>query len=235
MSKIKMFLVVCLLGIAATTSAQFANSKGSSSNNSKADGWQGIRVSYHPMSLIPDEGDNLGLTGFSAGYVKGFALSQDTPIFLEVGANLLWASKDLTDDLGLDDDYDYEDMDISAKLNMFSLNIPVNFGYKYTVNDNFSISPYVGVNFRINAIGKIKLKVEYEGESVSESYDVFSKDDMEKAEMGDTWKRFQAGWQVGVAFNINKFTLAASYERDFTEISKKVKVSMPSISLGYNF
>lgn len=235
MSKIKLFLVVCLLGIAATASAQFTNSKGSSSNNGNMDGWQGIRLSYHPMSLIPDEGDNLGLTGLSAGYVKGFALSQSTPLFLEVGANLLWASKDLTKDLGFDEEYDYEDMDISVKLNMLSLNIPVNFGYKYTVNDNFSIYPYVGVNFRINAIGKIKIKAEYEGESESESFDIFSKDDMEEMEMGDAWKRFQAGWQIGVAFNINKFMLAGSYGQDFTEISKNVKVSMPSITLGYNF
>ena len=194
-------------------------------------GWQGLRVSYHPMSLSPDKGDNIGITGFSAGYVKGFALSQSTPIFLEVGANLLWASKDLTEDFGLDD----YDEDVSVKLNMFSVNIPVNFGYKYTVNDKFSIYPYIGLNFRVNAIGKLKIEAEYEGESESESIDVFSKDDMKEYEMGEAWKRFQAGWQIGVAFNINKFTLAASYGKDFTEISKKVKVSMPSITLGLNF
>ena len=81
----------------------------------------------------------------------------------------------------------------------------------------------------------MKIEAEYEGESESESIDVFSKDDMKEYEMGEAWKRFQAGWQIGVAFNINKFTLAASYGKDFTEISKKVKVSMPSITLGLNF
>lgn len=235
MNRIKFFMVVCLLGIAATVSAQFANSNSSSSYSDDMNGWQGLRVSYHPMSLSPDKGDNIGMTGFSAGYVKGFALSQNVPIFLEVGANLLWASKDLTEDLGFDDYEDYEDMDASVKLNMFSVNIPVNFGYKYTVNEKFSIYPYIGLNFRINAVGKIKMEAEYEGESESESIDVFSKDDMEEYEMGDAWKRFQAGWQIGVAFNINKFTLAASYGKDFTEISKKVKVAMPSITVGFNF
>lgn len=235
MNRIKLFMVVCLLGITTTVSAQFANSKSSSSHTSDMNGWQGLRVSYHPMSLSPDKGDNIGITGFSAGYVKGFVLSQNVPIFLEVGANLLWASKDLTDDLGFDDYEDYEDIDISAKLNMFSVNVPVNFGYKYTVNETFSIYPYIGLNFRINAVGKIKMKAEYDGESESESIDVFSKDDMNEYEIGDAWKRFQAGWQIGVAFNINRFTLAASYGRDFTEISKKVKVAMPSITAGFNF
>ena len=119
MNRIKLLMVACLLGMAATASAQFANSKGSSSQGSDMSGWQGLRVSYHPMSLSPDKGDNIGITGFSAGYVKGFALSQSTPIFLEVGANLLWASKDLTEDFGLDD----YDEDVSVKLNMFSVNI----------------------------------------------------------------------------------------------------------------
>nr|WP_186972374.1 outer membrane beta-barrel protein [Bacteroides intestinalis] len=222
MNRIKLLMVACLLGMAATASAQFANSKGSSSQGGDMSGWQGLRVSYHPMSLSPDKGDNIGITGFSAGYVKGFGLSQSTPIFLEVGANLLWTSKDLTED---------EDTDYSEKLNMFSVNIPVNFGYKYTVNDKFSIYPYIGLNFRVNVVGKVK--TEDEGES--KSTDVFNKDDMKKNGMGEVWKRFQAGWQIGVAFNLNKFTLAASYGKDFTEISKKVKVSMPSITLGLNF
>lgn len=227
MKKIKVFLVVCLLGMAATASAQFTNSKGSGSNSSDTEGWQGLRVSYHPMSMMPDGGDNVGLTGFSAGYVKGFSLSQNVPIFIEAGANILWISKDLSDDIDFDFD---EDIDASAKMNIFSLDIPVNFGYKYAVNEKFSIYPYIGVNFRINAIGKIKLEAEYDGDSASESLDLFSKDDM-----GEAWKRFQAGWQIGVAFNINKFTIAGSYGQDFTEISKKVKLSMPSITLGYNF
>lgn len=228
MNKIKFFMMVCLLGIAATASAQFANVKGSSSHSGDINGWQGLRVSYHPMSLSPDEGDNIGITGFSIGYVKGFSLSQNVPIYLEAGANLLWGSKDVTDDFGLDFD-DYE-IDASAKLNLFSVNVPINFGYKYAVNDNFSIYPYIGVNFKINAIGKIKIEAEYEGESESESLDLFSKDDM-----GEAWKRFQVGWQIGVAFNINKFTLAAGYGKDFTEITKKVKVAMPSLTVGFNF
>lgn len=195
-------MVVCLLGIAATVSAQFANPNSSSSYNGDMNGWQGLRVSYHPMSLSPDKEDNIGMTGFSAGYVKGVALSQNVPIFLEVGANLLWASNDLTEYLF----GDYKNA--SAKLNMFSVNIPVNFGYKYTVDEKFSIDPYIGLNFRINAVGKIKTKIGDEYKSENESIDVFSKDDMEEYNMGDAWKRFQADWQIGVAFNINKFTLA---------------------------
>lgn len=47
MNRIKLLMVACLLGMAATASAQFANSKGSSSQGSDMSGWQGLRVSYH--------------------------------------------------------------------------------------------------------------------------------------------------------------------------------------------
>ena len=231
MNRIKFFLIACLLGMTTGAFAQFANSK-SSSYNANTDGWQGLRVSYHPMSLVPDKGDNMGMTGFSAGYVKGISLSPQVPIFLEAGANLTWAFKNLTDNMEPEDDYldDY-----SAKLNMLSINIPVNFGYKYDVNERFSIYPYIGVNFRINAIGKFKIGFEYDDKTENESFNVFDSDDMDELGMGDAWKRFQAGWQIGVAFNIDRFTLATSYGKDFTEISKKVKVAMPSITIGYNF
>lgn len=223
MSKIKLFLVACLLGMAATASAQFANSKGSSSN-SEASTWQGLRFSYHPMSFKYDGGgDSEGLTGLSFGYTKGIALSSNVPLFLEVGANILWTHKKMDydyDNYAYDgEDYDSAESDV---LNMFSVNIPVNFGYKFVINDQFSLYPYVGVNFRVNAFGTYK--------NEGESYNIF-----DKKEMGEAFNRFQAGWQIGVAFNFNKFMLAGSYGQDFTEISKKVKLSMPSITLGYNF
>ncbi len=59
------------------------------------------------------------------------------------------------------------------------------------------VFPYVGVNFRLNALGK--LKGEYNGESGS--FNLFDEDDM-----GDeACKRFQAGLQIGVAFGINRY------------------------------
>ncbi len=221
------FMVVCLLGMATTASAQFANSRGSVSSSDMS-GWSGLRVSYHPMSFT-DGDDSEDLTGLSIGYTKGFAVSQSTPLFLEAGANLLWSSKNFSEHF--EDEYDYYYDDISVKLNMISVNVPINFGYKYALNEGVSIYPYVGVNFRFNVSGKIKVELDDE----SESCDVFSKDDMDDFEMGDAWKRFNAGWQIGVACHINKFMIAASYGKDFTEIAKKVKVVMPSLTVGLNF
>ena len=70
-------MVVCLLGIAATASAQFANS--SSNSSADASAWKGIRASYLPISIKADGGGSIDYTGFQAGYVKSFAISA-TPL-----------------------------------------------------------------------------------------------------------------------------------------------------------
>lgn len=230
MRKVKYLMVVCLLGMATSAFAQFMNAKASSSfssNGGDIKGWSSLKLSYHPMSFVPDKGDSEGCTGLSLGYARSFAVSQNHPLFLEVGANLLWTSMDMTE---LFDESDYYD-DFSAKFNMFSINVPVNFGYKYSFNEDMFVYPYIGVNFRINAAGKIKCAVEDE----SENFNVFDNDDMEDNLGWKTFERFQAGWQIGVAFGINRVMLAASYGKDFTEIAEKVKMGMPSITLGITF
>lgn len=235
MNKMKYFLMVCLMGMASVSYAQFTNSqKSSTGGSSDAEAWQGFRVSFHPISFSPDKGDSMSATAFSFGYVKSFGVSQNIPLFVEAGANVMWTTKDFADDfVDYLEDYDEYLDDWKVKLNMFSVNIPVNFGYKYQINDNIALFPYVGVNFRVNAFGKVK---EEWGDD-SESYDVFKKDDMRDLELlgGDAWKRFQFGWQIGVALHANKFSVSASYGKDFSEIAKKVKVAMPSITVGWNF
>ena len=226
MNKMKYFLMVCLMGMASVSYAQFTNSqKSSTGGSSDAEAWQGFRVSFHPISFSPDKGDSMSATAFSLGYVKSFGVSQNIPLFVEAGANVMWTTKDFADDYDLGDDEKF-------KLNMFSVNIPVNFGYKYQINENVALFPYVGANFRVNASGKLK----WEDEDDSESFDVFKKDDMEDLfGEGDAWKRFQFGWQIGVALHANKFSVSASYGKDFSEISKNTKVAMPSITVGWNF
>lgn len=122
MRKVKYLMVVCLLGMATSAFAQFMNAKASSSfssNGGDIKGWSSLKLSYHPMSFVPDKGDSEGCTGLSLGYARSFAVSQNHPLFLEVGANLLWTTKDMTDLLEESDYYD----DFSVKLNMFSVTI----------------------------------------------------------------------------------------------------------------
>ena len=142
-------------------------------------------------------------------------------------------------DFDYDDFEDYEDAmedieDFSAMagdLKMFSAYIPVNFGYKYSFNESWSIFPHAGITLRGNISGKLKGKnFDVDGDSDDTELNVFDKKDMDK-----TWKRFQIGWQIGAGVNYNKFYLSASYGTDFSEITEKSKLKTTSITIGYNF
>ena len=210
MKRIKFFMVACLLGIASTVSAQFVNtssSRSSMSNNSEATSWSGLRVSYHPVSFNGD-GPDFSFNGASIGYVKSFGVSSSAPLFIETGLSASWIGGEVKN--------------TDVKLNMFSLNAPVNFGYKFAFGENNAIFPYVGLTFRGNIVGTLK----YDDESIN----VFDDGDMDD----DAWKRFQIGWQIGVGANFNTFFVGASYGTDFSEIMEGGKVAMPSLTIGFN-
>lgn len=233
MKTMKFYLAACLLAMTTAASAQFANSNASSSkstNSSSAntDGWQRVFVSYNPSKIVYDvkDADDLSVTGFSFGYTKGFSISNSIPLFVETGINGLYGFH--KDEEG-DDEESYE-----VKSTLFSLNIPVNLAYKFSIpNSNITIVPFLGINLKGNIIGKEKLTYSYDGESEEEEYNFFDKDDMGSDDA--TWKRFQIGWQIGVGANFNQLYVGLSYGKDITELCKKTKIATTSITLGYNF
>lgn len=227
MKKIKFLMVVCLLGIASTVSAQFVNTSNSSSSSmnssSDATAWAGLRVSYHPVSI-----EDLNLNGASIGYVKSFGISNGTPIFIETGANISWFGGKVGNE-----PEDYEEI----KLNMFSINVPVNLGYKFTIGENANIFPFIGITLRGNIVGNYSCDGNTTNAFGDNAKLYFFDDD---GYYDDSYyidmqlKRFQIGWQIGVGANFNKFFIGASYGKDFSEILEGSKVSMPSLTIGFN-
>lgn len=251
MKTMRFYLAVCLLSLTGTASAQFANSNASSvsstSRNADTNEWQRISISYNPTKIIYDyEGvDNLSVNGFSIGYTKGFSIAKEFPLFLETGIGATYSfGKEDYDDLGYKEDI------LERKTNLFSINIPVNLTYKFSLpNGKVSIVPYIGVNFRGNIIGKQKYNLTVDTNELGFSEDKFW-EQMEKegfkqeANMFDkkdtgskdyTWKRFQMGWQIGVGLNYNSLYVGVGYGKDFIELCKKTKIGTTSITLGYNF
>lgn len=228
MKRFKYLMVACLLGIASTASAQFVNTNSSSMSNgsSNTDAWQGVRVSYHPVSI--DYYIDSELNGLSIGYAKSFGISKNAPVFIETGANVSWFGGKLG--------YEPEDWE-EMKLNVISVNVPINLGYKFDFSENWGLFPYVGLTLRGNVIGKVKTE---DGSDTN----IFDSE--------GSGKRFQIGWQIGIGVNFNKFYISASYGTDFNEFIKgtgvveneygdiifrediKSKITMPSITIGFN-
>ena len=228
MKRMKFLLVACLLGIAATASAQFVNSGSSSSAGSTTgDVWEGLRVSYMPMTMVYDVtgAEDTDLTGFSLGYVKSFGVSSTAPLFVETGLNLSYATYSEEKEEG-------KYYSAEVKLNMMSLTAPVNLVYKYALSEEVSILPYAGVYLRGNLFGKYKTETSYDGETESTKLDLFDEKDMGK---DGVYKRLQLGWQIGVGLHYNNIALRLSYGKDFSEIAKKTKVATTTMSVGLNF
>lgn len=87
------------------------------------------------------------------------------------------------------------------------------------------------MDFRINLLGKIKYEETYDGDTDSWDGNLFDDDDMDN----EAWKRFQAGWHVGVGFDYRIIHFAVEYGTDFNEIAEKSKFATPAITLGLNF
>jgi len=225
MKKVTVILIGFLL-VVNTMFAQFTNTNNSKTfGSADVNGWSGIRVAYSPMKLEVS-GMDIDFTGLSAGFVKGFEISSQTPVFAEIGVNFQWLSSNLKS-LFASLDVDIPS-DAKAKFNVYSIGIPVNLGYRYQASEELSVFPYVGVNARGNIAGTISAS--YQGQK--ESINIFDDGDTE----GDPAKRFQIGWQIGLGVNFSQLYLSASYGSDFSEFMTDGKFSsIPSFTLGLNF
>lgn len=150
-------------------------------------------------------------------------LEYNLPLYMEAGAAIQYRSYK---DEESDSYYNF-----SQKCNLLSLNIPVNLLYRFNIKDDFSISPYFGLDFRINLLGKIKYEETYDGDTDSWDGNLFDDDDMDN----EAWKRFQAGWHIGVGFDYRIIHIAIEYGTDFNEIAEKSKFATTAITLGLNF
>lgn len=188
MKNIKMMLAVCLMVMASAVYAQ-------------ADAWKGVRVSYNSFDSDVDGGDPV--MALSAGYVHSFAITENLPLFVEAGANILWVNGDVYD---------------GVKFTMWSLEVPVNIGYKWAIDEEWSIYPHIGVTLRGNISGEFA------------DLNIFDED-----EIGEEWERFNYGMHVGATANYKNYNLGVKYGLDLNEIANDTKVKMWTVTLGYNF
>ena len=208
--KIKMFLSALLIAFSATASAQFMQSGGTKSAAS-ADikpNYNRIFASYAPVSIslspslskkdytVPDS-----FQGFQVGWLGGFNIVKNIPLYIEVGANVQAA-------FHTEKETDYYD-DYNISYTYVGVNIPVNIAYKYTFpNTNISVSPYAGLKLRGNIICQM--------ETEDDTYSLFDEDFL-----GDyTAKRISLGYQIGVGFTFSKFYLGIGYTGDLTAFEK---------------
>ena len=256
MKKFYFFLVIAIMAMATSASAQFvqsgANNNGRNNNQGgnffsqmSTDNYSRIYVGYNPTKIKWDDYQSeleklFPLKhGVSLGYIYGANIVDSLPLYIEFGGNFQYSFG--KEEYEEEDEYSYESY--KYKLNMYSLNVPVNLAFRFGFNDNkVEITPYLGLNFRVNLAGNMKTEYEYENDYYSDSDSIDRKlFDDSKEEMGvNAIKRFQVGFNVGVNFAFSGFNIGVGYTTDFNKICSALdeydgKLGVTTISVGFAF
>lgn len=231
----KILLFGAMTAMALTASAQRANDADASwMNDGQPSNYNLLSVSYDNTHLgFHEKGepsDGIGLNGFGLEYTHGFGLTKAYPMYLEVGIkwNMGFGSETYKDY----DDYEKE------KYQLMRLSVPVSYAWRFGIGDDFSITPYTGIDFRFNTMGRCKWEEVYEGSKEESDWaNLFDKDDM--GENG-TWNRFQMGWHIGVRVEYSRAFFGINYGTDFIHIMKyddyfHVSSGNLALTLGYRF
>jgi len=242
MRTVKILMMAGALAISTPAFAQFSNaSTGSGSVTRDTNPYDRLSISYqYDMHKYDIKGaDDQNMNGFAIDYIHGFSISRTYPLFIEtgIGLNMGFHSNSSSDfdfgdfDFGDFDFGDYGDSEFTKKTMALSVNVPVNIAYKFNINNNFSIHPYLGLNCKVNVLAKAK--TQFDDDDIKDiEIDNFDKKDVGK---DGQWKRFQLGWHVGAGINYKAFYAGLSYGTDFMELAKKLKTSTFKVSIGYNF
>ena len=215
MKKLSLIMAGAFLGLGASTAmAQDAPST-----------IQRVSVDYDLNTWYPKVGDNIYYNGFGVGYNVDFRVSNSLPLYVGTGVNaqFLFHSDDIFETTT------YDPVAITLNQTFINFNVPVNVSYRIPVANNFYMTPFAGLNFRVQAYGHQSMKVD--GEKYSEGTNYFSDEDMG----GEPLKRFQMGWHAGLNFEYNRVNLGLSYGTDFVKIHKNIGGSNFLVSLGYTF
>lgn len=236
-----------------------------------AEGYNRVAISYDythfgmnkemKADFLGDEASAINTNGFGINYIHGFGISSSLPMFIETGLNFNFGFGNT--DLG----YEKESiqnywMSAESKLKSQNINlqVPVNFVYRFDIADNLTLSPYVGLNFKLNLVTKYKSQLKVDTNIPSDILDqagididdynrdgdwinVYSDDDKNMGDKDLTWNRFQMGWHIGVGVQYKPFYLGLqfgtdfipAYKQDIAKETYKVSTSNLKISLGYCF
>lgn len=255
----KTIMLAGALAVSGTASAQFANT-GASGNADAPMSYNRVTLSYAPTFIGGETVNGVGI-----GYTYGGFISQERTMFIEFGVRLNYNAKTFDGMFGysmvspddilngsyddilngdfdaiMDQDWEHTSS-LKMKFKMLQYSIPINFGYRYAFNENLSVSPYIGLNFKFNLLAQGKMESDandndYINNAVSDEIDdttinFLSKDDM----MGMQWKTFQMGWHIGADVNYKAAYLGLQYGTDFIKLAEGTNSANFYLTAGFQF
>lgn len=256
MKKLYYLLVVVFVAMATNVSAQFvqsSNEQNTANTTTKSGGsnffkqmssadYNRFYVGYNPVKIKYEDHqsgweEELPFKhGVTVGYLHASNLVKSIPLYLEYGANFMYS---FGQEKYSEREYDYSYV---CNASMYSVNVPVSLSLRLSFNNNkIAVTPYLGLNFRVNVAGNLKEEVEYDDETESFTTKLFDGSNDDEA-LGDyALKRFQAGFNIGVGLTLKSFYLGVGYVTDFSKIANYEdgefvgKMGVTTLTLGIAF
>lgn len=217
------FLLACLLCGQPLLHAQFVEKTKSTLTDSDRSTWRGLRLAYDRSILKSTSDDSdlkQGFNGLTVSYVQAWNISKRLPLFVEAGGGLSFSRHSFDSSEG--------NITLKTSHNLLGLYIPANVVYKISINDKLALKPYTGIYLRLGLLGKEKYEAGVEGNTASDSYSVYGED-------GCDWKRFQAGWQIGITADYGQYNFGIGYGIDFNKMAPEARFNTFSLRAGLNF
>lgn len=167
--------------------------------------------------------------GVNVGAICNMPMTRN--FYFEPGLSFVYTAMTAKDLVSFDNEYFYE-----GAANIYSLSVPLNFGYSFTVADNMSLEVFTGPRLNINLSARQDLDPNFAApEHVPDrTINLF--------DYG--WKRVDASWGFGLSATFAThyyigITAGVAFTplADFGNRDKKIRVhrNTIAISLGYNF
>lgn len=176
----------------------------------------GTGLSSLMFSYIPAVRKANDAIGFGLLISEKYNLSKVHPLYLETCIGIQYTEVQ---------DYRIKESDTR----LVSLRLPIGVGYRYSLGNDVSVLPNIGLNFRWNVAGWI--------DSESKTYDLFDdgKRGSDYAMGDDAWERFQCALNVGVGMEYKRAGIGVSYCRDFNKVADDMDISSLHLNVWYNF
>lgn len=201
--------------------------------------------------------------GFAIGYTHGFSLSKTTPVFIEAGVtgHFGFARESNANMVVFDVNNLYQIFEHPENLTLypatlkqsgdcFSFSIPISIAYKFKINNNISIEPFIGTSARVNLLCDINQSISANNPSDQRKVDLlltndfnnmcgtwpfYTAFDKDKLGEGGAWRHFQWGIHGGVNAQIHAISLGIAYNFNLLKLSGTTRSSFLNVSVGYNF
>ncbi len=211
----KFLLLVVAAFVCSTMSAQLVTSTTYKKKSSET-----VWYVKAGMNLSKFTGDNVeadNLVGYNIGIAFDRAIG---------GSGMFWGMGLQLARKGYKASYEEENYSEEVKLKANKLEIPINIGYKYNINDDIAIDARIGGFINYDVWGKAKYEETEYGDSYEESINI-----------GDIegYDRFGAGIQFGIGVWYQKINFNITYQKGLVDQLEGAKESNWMLSLGYAF